>query len=236
MIDRAGADAETLAAHAARMERMYRPQRHLYDITRRYYLLGRDTMLAGVKPTPGQVVLEIGCGTGRNLIWLATRHPDVHVYGVDASAAMLDSARAAIARHHLEHRVSVARDMAETVDLDRSFNLSTPPDHVIFSYALSMIGQWPAALDRAFALLNPHGSLHIVDFGDMGDLPAWFRRGLTHWLSAFGVHHRPEILDALRQREAQTGAHVDIRTLWRGYAWMARAAGSSHSLAHGPRG
>src|ERR1700734_3818451 len=51
-----------------RMNRMYRRQRHIYDGTRRYYLLGRDQLIANLKPEAGANVLEIGCGTGRNLV------------------------------------------------------------------------------------------------------------------------------------------------------------------------
>ena len=50
-----------------RMNRMYRRQRHIYDGTRRYYLLGRDPLIAKLKPEAGANVLEVGCGTGRNL-------------------------------------------------------------------------------------------------------------------------------------------------------------------------
>jgi S-adenosylmethionine-diacylgycerolhomoserine-N-methlytransferase len=31
-----------------RMDRVYRPQRHVYDLTRRPYLLGRDRLIAGL--------------------------------------------------------------------------------------------------------------------------------------------------------------------------------------------
>ncbi|MEI7861219.1 MAG: hypothetical protein WCJ21_01255, partial [Planctomycetota bacterium] len=34
---------------AVAMDRMYRMTRHIYDITRRYYLLGRDRMLEEVE-------------------------------------------------------------------------------------------------------------------------------------------------------------------------------------------
>ena len=50
------------------MDRMYRRQRHIYDLSRKYYLIGRDEAIARLKPAPGDGVLEIGCGTGRNLI------------------------------------------------------------------------------------------------------------------------------------------------------------------------
>ena len=57
----AGLDAE----HAERMDRMYRYQRHIYDLTRKYYLLGRDRLIDELQPPVGGHVLEVGCGTGR---------------------------------------------------------------------------------------------------------------------------------------------------------------------------
>ena len=63
------ADASTL------MDRMYRHQRHIYDLTRKFYLLGRDRLIAALDPAAGDV-LEIGCGTGRNLILAARRYPN----------------------------------------------------------------------------------------------------------------------------------------------------------------
>ena len=53
---------------AVAMDRMYRQQRHVYDVTRRYYLLGRDQLIRRLAPARGRHVLEIGCGTGRNLV------------------------------------------------------------------------------------------------------------------------------------------------------------------------
>jgi len=52
------------------MNRMYRRQRHIYDGTRRYYLLGRDGSSPACGPARGQAA-EIGCGTGRNLVLAA---------------------------------------------------------------------------------------------------------------------------------------------------------------------
>ena len=57
------------------MDRMYRYQRYFYDLTRKYYLLGRDRLLSEMDVKPGERVLEVGCGTGRNLKILASRHP-----------------------------------------------------------------------------------------------------------------------------------------------------------------
>ncbi len=81
-----------------RMNRMYRYQRHIYDITRRYYLLGRNELINGLAPRADAHVLEIGCGTGRNLIKAAENYPDAKLFGIDISAEMLDTARRAAER------------------------------------------------------------------------------------------------------------------------------------------
>src|SRR5215469_11694523 len=67
------------------MNKMYRWQRYIYDFTRRYYLLGRDRMLAELRPAAGATILEIGSGTGRNLICAATRYPNARFFGIDVS-------------------------------------------------------------------------------------------------------------------------------------------------------
>ena len=66
-----GADASWPVEATRRMNRMYRRQRHIYDGTRRYYLLGRDRLIADLAPAAGASVLEIGCGTGSNLVLAA---------------------------------------------------------------------------------------------------------------------------------------------------------------------
>ena len=53
------------------MDKVYRHQRHFYDFTRHYYLLGRDRLIRELNITPGESVIEIGCGTARNLIRIA---------------------------------------------------------------------------------------------------------------------------------------------------------------------
>ncbi|MDE2620627.1 MAG: class I SAM-dependent methyltransferase, partial [Sphingomonadales bacterium] len=79
------------------MDAVYRRQRHIYDLTRKYYLFGRDPMLdaLGLPATGvGCSVLEIGCGTGRNLARVQRRWGDAALFGIDISAEMLKSARA----------------------------------------------------------------------------------------------------------------------------------------------
>ena len=56
------------ASASDHMDRIYRYQRHLYDVTSRHFLLGRDTLISGLLPPDGGTVVEVGCGTARNLI------------------------------------------------------------------------------------------------------------------------------------------------------------------------
>jgi S-adenosylmethionine-diacylgycerolhomoserine-N-methlytransferase len=191
------------------MDRMYRHQRHIYDLTRKFYLLGRDRLIRRLALAPGQRVLEVGCGTARNLIALARRHPEVAFFGIDASARMLRTAEAAIARAGLAQRIVLGQGLAEELDARARF------DVILFAYALSMIPAWRAALDRAIAALAPGGSLVIVDFWDQRDLPRWFARALSSWLALFGVHPRLELLAGLRDDRL---AAVRLSPLYGGYA------------------
>lgn len=177
---------------AVRMDRMYRHQRLIYDLTRKYYLIGRDRALRRLEPPDGGSVVEIGCGTGRNLVLAARLWPRAGLLGIDASREMLRSAEAKVAGAGLGGRVKLAFGLAEDWDA-RALGLPRGADRVLFSYALSMIDQPVAALERAYAQLAPGGRLVVVDFADMAGLPALARRGLRAWLDRFGVHPRPEV-------------------------------------------
>src|SRR5260221_6714499 len=65
-----------------RMDRMYRHQRHIYDLTRTFYLIGRDELLDALPGAPGMTICEMGSGTGRNLIILARCSSGIRLYGI----------------------------------------------------------------------------------------------------------------------------------------------------------
>jgi S-adenosylmethionine-diacylgycerolhomoserine-N-methlytransferase len=178
--------------HAALMDGVYRRQRHIYDLTRKYFLLGRDRMIAGLDAGPGTAVLELGCGTGRNIVLAARRHGEARFFGLDISAEMLSTAQASIKREALEGRTMLARGDAGAFDPVALFGRATF-DRIFISYALSMIPDWERAIAAALAALAPTGSLHIVDFGQQERLPAWSRRLLRAWLAKFHVEPRAAI-------------------------------------------
>jgi S-adenosylmethionine-diacylgycerolhomoserine-N-methlytransferase len=212
--------SETSLAAASAMDRMYRRQRHIYDATRKFYLLGRDALIDRLAPPAGSALLEIGCGTGRNLILAARRHPDVRLFGVDISEEMLATARANVSRAGLSRRVFVARGDAAGFDPAALFGVETF-DRVFISYALSMIPPWREAVAGACGLLTSDGSLHIVDFGDQAALPATFRAGLRSWLKLFNVHPRLSMETELGVFAATRGLRLSFQPLYRRYAFLA---------------
>jgi S-adenosylmethionine-diacylgycerolhomoserine-N-methlytransferase len=209
------------AGSTALMNRIYRHQRHIYDATRKYYLLGRDLLIVRLAPLPGQSVLEIGCGTGRNLILAARRYPQARFFGIDVSTEMLTSANEQIARAGLSSRVKVAHADATAFDPQPLFGEASF-DRIFISYSLSMIPAWRAVLDGAVARLAPGGELHIVDFGGQDGLPRWFRNSLRRWLALFHVSPRDEFEATLRASAGRLGVAFELQRLYRDYAQYAR--------------
>lgn len=213
--------------HAARMDGIYRAQRHIYDLTRKYYLLGRDRLIGGLAPPPGGSVLEVGCGTGRNLIAVARRWPDARLYGFDISVAMLQTANRNVARAGLSHRISLAQGDATDFSAAAMFD-DARFDRIFQSYTLSMIPDWRAALARATDHLAPGGRLDIVDFGQQEHLPRAFAAGLRLWLARFDVCPRAELFDVVQRIAGAQAQIAECTPLYRGYAWAARISQPAH--------
>lgn len=206
--------------HAAHMDGIYRYQRYIYDASRKFYLLGRDAMVEGLQPPAGGTVLEVGCGTGRNLIKAAKRYRDARFFGFDISKMMLETAHANVDGAGLSKRVTLAQGDASAFSGEALFG-EAQFDRVYISYAVSMIPPWQAAVEQAFAAVKPGGSLHIVDFGQQDELPKWFKAGLHGWLAKFTVTPRAELEAELQALEARTGAKLVFKRLYRDYAQLA---------------
>jgi S-adenosylmethionine-diacylgycerolhomoserine-N-methlytransferase len=207
--------------HAGHMDAIYRSQRHIYDLTRKYYLLGRDRLIDELAPPRGGTVIEIGCGTGRNLIAAARRWPDARYFGIDISEAMLATARANVAKAGLSERIILAQGDATAFDAAALFGVAQF-DRVFQSYTLSMIPDWQGALREGASKLAPGGRLDVVDFGQQEHLPGAFRALLFGWLARFDVTPRADLAAALDRIAAATGLSARFTPLYRGYAWAGR--------------
>ncbi|MBB4477564.1 class I SAM-dependent methyltransferase [Rhizobium etli] len=203
--------------HASLMDGMYRYQRHIYDLTRKYYLLGRDSTIRNLDVPEGGTLLEVGCGTGRNMAFAHRHFPTAKLFGLDISQEMLISARKAFATKATIPEFRVADATAFT---PREFGVSGF-DRILISYALSMIPDWERAVDASIAALNPGGQLHIVDFGQQEGLPRWFRRMLQSWLAKFHVTPRSDLREVLEAQAEEHNARLSFETVGGGYAWRA---------------
>lgn len=196
-------------AHIQWLDRYYGAQRHIYDLTRRLFLPGRDWLLRRICREHPASVLELGCGTARNLARLATRLDRAYLCGVDASGEMLRSARRHTGLHLFQSR-------AEAVTGPDVLGRPGGFEAVFFSYSLSMIPDWRGALEAARRCLAPKGLLHVVDFWDFGGWPGVLRRALNRRLLSHHIRHEPGVLEWLR------AAGAEIAPLARRWAYIAR--------------
>jgi ubiquinone/menaquinone biosynthesis C-methylase UbiE len=162
------------------VQRLYRFHAHIYDWTRWAFLFGRRRAVASLNLRPGDGVLEVGCGTGLNFSLLVDGlDPGAgRLTGLDFSLDMLRKARKRKRARGWDHVDLVDADACR-MPLTRSF------DAILFAYSLTMIPDWPCALDNAYARLKPGGRLGVLDFdtargwGPLGAI-------LRFWLR---VHH-----------------------------------------------
>lgn len=201
--------------HAALMDRTYRRQRWIYDLTRAWFLLGRDHLITDLKVPAGGRVLEVACGTGRNLDHIARRYPGCALYGLDISEQMLERARA-----KLGMRAVLVKGDACSFDAKSAFGVAQF-DRIVLSYSVSMIPDWRAALLEAIRHLTPGGSLHIVDFGTQNRLPHFARATLNTWLAQFHVTPRRELPAELGKLTDSNGMMLGVQDLYGSYTQYA---------------
>ncbi|MEM9277160.1 MAG: class I SAM-dependent methyltransferase [Pseudomonadota bacterium] len=211
-------------SHAALMDGVYAKQRHIYDLTRKYYLLGRDQAIAELKPLPEQTVLEIGCGTGRNLIAAARKFPQTMFYGIDISSEMLMTAQSNIRKAGMENRIILAQGDASAFDPKTLFGINKF-DRILMSYTLSMIPPWEAAIRQGLEVLSRDGKLVFVDFWDQSGLPAWSKVLLKKWLDLFHVAPREGLQKAAEEIARSENRTCNFKPIYRGYACLGTISG-----------
>ncbi len=203
-----------------KMDRMYRYQRYFYDTTRKFYLFGRDKLIAQMDVQPGENVLEVGCGTGRNLVILAAKSPRTHFFGLDASSEMLKTAQAKVDAKKTSN-VTLEVALADDFTFKDTFGLDAPFDTIYFSYSITMIPTWRESIANALENLKPGHKIYIVDFYDQKDLPGWFRKVLQVWLKQFHVQFWSDLMPHLESLEKQGRVKLQITSVFKRYSFIA---------------
>lgn len=207
--------------HGALMDKIYRNQRYIYDATRKYYLLGRDRMIDSLDVPDNGTVLEVACGTGRNLIKVGQSYPTARLFGLDISNQMLVTARSNLKRAGMAERVQLAEADACAFNAKPLFGIERF-DRIFLSYSLSMIPDWQAALHQAAGYVAPGGQLAVVDFGQQSGLPRWFRNSLLAWLDKFHVSPRANLPEMMARLAHDLDGEVAITHPFRDYAVAGR--------------
>ncbi len=178
----------------AALQRYYRLHAHIYDATRWSFLFGRHKIikLAAQYAKPNRI-LEVGCGTGTNLLHLAKHFPTADITGVDLSSDML-----AIANNKIAPQAKRVQVIEQKYDRPLRKDDSNEPadyDMVLFSYALTMFNPgWEDAIQAAYEQLKPGGIIAVVDFHHSRF--AGFRR----WMRVNHVRMEGHLLPALEQQ------------------------------------
>ena len=182
---------------AERLQAFYAPQASRYDDFRARLLHGRSELIDRLTTPQDGVVVELGGGTGSNIDRFGRRMQRLKRYTlVDLCPALLEQAAS---------RARVHRNV-ELVEGDVTrFRPAEAVDCVFFSYALTMIDDWQAAMANALSMLKPGGTLGVVDFYVSAPRPrpgfvrhaAWQRWFWRRWFAHDGVRLSPAHLEAL---------------------------------------
>jgi len=170
------------------VEGYYRWQSLIYDATRWSFLFGRSAILhETARHVCPNRILEIGCGTGRNLLELAKYFPNAQLAGLDVSADMLAIAEKKWVGE--ANRLRLIRRCYDQPIEAGGFDL------VLCSYALSMFNPgWEEAVECAWQDLAPGGYFAFVDF-HQSRFP-WFRK----WMGVNHVRMDGHLLPTLEKR------------------------------------
>lgn len=140
-------------------------------------LMAEHALRAMLPDLKGKDVLELGCGTGRNLAFMAGLGAR-RLAGLDLSQGMLDKAGQAIAGHDA---LLLKHDLTQPIPLPRESQ-----DLVLLCLVLEHLPDVLHAHEEAYRLLRPGGSLMICEIH-----PFLTASGVgAHFKDAQGREHR----------------------------------------------
>lgn len=200
------------STHHTNIQRYYKVHSKVYDVTRWSFLFGRQRILSDLpdlKPRPR--ILEVGCGTGKNIPFLEYLYPDATIVGMDISGDMLEKAKKKTGDSEQVNLIQRRYGDRETAQ--------KPFDLILLSYSLTMIGDsTDNILQQIHEDLSTDGYVGVVDFHSTPF--RWFRR----WMSKNHVAIDGTVLPLLRKyfSEEQASVHNAYLGFWKYFTFLGK--------------
>jgi len=203
---------DSTAQVQAAIARYYRFHARIYDLSRWTFLRGREELIrqAAARCYPNDI-LEVGCGTGKNLLHLGRLFPEAQLWGLDLSPHMLARTRRKL--RGLRQRVTLVQAAYDQPLAPGRYGL------VVFSYALSMFNPgWETAILTARRDLSPGSLIAVVDFHDSPF------QSFKRWMGFNHVRLDAHLLPRLRGLfpSGHWSAHSAFGGLWSYFLFIGR--------------
>jgi ubiquinone/menaquinone biosynthesis C-methylase UbiE len=208
--------------------RVYSRRAARYNVTANlYYLMGvrvdhyRMRTVETLRLRPGDCVLDLACGTGANFPWLERAiGPQGQILGLDLTPGMLNQARTRVQKDGWTNVHLVEGNAAD-------FSFPAALDGVICSYAISLMPNFSAVIQKSATALKDGGRMAILDVRGQSN-NRLLNKVLDLLIKPFGSSD-----DVLQRRPWEEMpkylADVQITELYFGFLYFAVGTKVSHS-------
>jgi ubiquinone/menaquinone biosynthesis C-methylase UbiE len=167
---------------------LYRQRARRYDLAVKIYpLFGfdveryRQDTVAALSLSPGDTVVELGCGTGLNFKYLQDKiGPQGKIIGVDLTNAMLAVARDRVVREGWSNVELIQADVSR-------WSMPQGVAGFFSTLALTLVPEYDLVIEHASHALRPGGRLAVLDMKEPANWPHWLVRFFAWLNKPFGV-------------------------------------------------
>ncbi len=165
----------------------------------------------------GDVIVDIGCGTGLNFALLQEAvGPEGKIIGVDLTDAVLEQARQRTIDHGWNNVELAQSDAVQ-------YKFPKQVDGVISTFALTFIPHSARVIQNGCKALPPGGMWVVLDMAWPSGLPLWWRHVLfflpRYGITADVIQHRP--WQIVCQSMEEQLVHVVRKHFWLDFFYLA---------------